>query len=96
MLTKVKQTVSNIAQISLEKAKTAGHLTSNSNFYQLYKHQGKKSQFTSFIFSYYSVDNQYKRNIKKNKYKPENIKKLSISMRQIMKSSKNPSLDIKQ
>ena len=53
----------------------------NSNFWLFYEHEGEKSHFVSLMREYQSVDIQYIRDIKKNKFKPENIMKLSSSVR---------------
>ena len=62
-----------------------------SNFGLFYEHEGEESHFVPLMREYRSLDIQYSRDIKKNKFKPENIMKLSISMswtREVSKSLK--------
>ena len=81
MLTKKKQTDSYEAQIPPEKAGTAGITASKTNFGQFHEHQGEESQYIPFMREYRSIDIQYIRDINKNKFKLENIMKLSTSVR---------------
>ena len=46
------------------------------------------------MHKYYLVDIQYIRDIKKNKFKPKNIIKLSTSIRLTKKAAKNLKIDI--
>ena len=93
-LTKEKQADSNAAQIFPEEAGTAGIPAPKSNFGQFYEHQGEESHYLLFMREYRSVDIQYIRDIKKNKFKPENIMKLSTSVRQTQEATKNLKLGI--
>ena len=52
-----------------------------SNFGLFYEHEGEESQLVHLMCEYQSVDIQYIRDIKKNKFKPENIMNLSTSVR---------------
>lgn len=70
----------------------------NSNFDMFYKHEGEKSHLVSFIYKYQLIDIQYICNIKKNKFKLENIMKLSTSIRyirEVAKSLKNDTNGLK-
>lgn len=53
----------------------------NLNFNIFYKYKGEKSHLISFIYKYQLVVIQDICNIKKNKFKPKNIMKLSTSIR---------------
>ena len=48
-----------------------------SNFGLFYEHEGEESHLVPLMREYGSVDIQYIRDIKKNKFKPENIMKLN-------------------
>ena len=54
-----------------------------------YEHEGEESHLVPFMHEYRSVDIQYIPDIKKNKFKPENIKKLSTSVRRTRKAAKS-------
>ena len=60
-----------------------------SNFGLFYKHEGKESHLVPFMREYRLVDIQYIRDIKKNKFKPENIMKLSTSVRRTREAAKS-------
>ncbi len=61
----------------------------NSNFGLFYKHKNEKSHLVPFMHEYRSVDIQYICNIKINKFKPENIMKLSTSVRRTREAAKS-------
>lgn len=61
----------------------------NSNFGSFYKHEGEESHLIPLMREYWSVDIQYIRNIKKNKFKPETIMKLNISVRRTREAPKS-------
>ena len=61
----------------------------NSNFGSFYEHEGEESHLVPLMREYRSVDIQYIRNIKKNKFKPENIMKLSTSVRHTREAAKS-------
>ena len=60
-----------------------------SNFGSFYEHKGEKSHLVPLMREYRSVDIQYIRDIKKNKFKPENTMKLSTSVRRIREAAKS-------
>ena len=60
-----------------------------SNFGLFYEHEGEESHFVPLMHEYRSVDTQYIRDIKKNKFKPKNIMKLSTSMRHTREAAKS-------
>lgn len=59
----------------------------NSNFGLFYEHEGEKSHLVSLMRGYQLVEIQYIRVIK-NKFKPENIMKLSTSVRRTREAAK--------
>lgn len=59
----------------------------NSNFGLFYEHEGEKSHLVSLMRGYQLVEIQYIR-VKKNKFKPENIMKLSTSVRRTREAAK--------
>lgn len=61
----------------------------NSNFDMFYEHKGEKSYLVLFMREYWSVDIQYICNIKKNKFKLENIIKLSTNVKRTREAVKN-------
>ena len=61
----------------------------NSNFGLFYEHEGEESHLVPLMREYRSVDIQYIRDIKKNKFKPENIMKLSTSVRRTREAAKS-------
>lgn len=61
----------------------------NSNFDLFYEHEGGKSDLVPLIRKYWLVDIKYICNIKKNKIKPENVMKLSISVRRTREATKS-------
>lgn len=61
----------------------------NSNFDLFYEHEGGESHLVPLIRNYWLVDIKYICNIKKNKFKPENIMKLSISVRRTREATKS-------
>lgn len=61
----------------------------NSNFGSFYEHKGEESYLVPFMREYRLVDIQYIRDIKKNKFKPENIMKLSTNVRRTKKAAKS-------
>ena len=60
-----------------------------SNFGLFYEHEGEESHLVPLMREYRSVDIQYIRDIKKNKFKPENIMKLSTSVRRTREAAKS-------
>ncbi len=66
--------------------------TRNSNFGLFYEHEGEESHLVPYMREYWSVDIQYIRDIKKNKFKPENIMKLSTSVRRTREATKSPKI----
>ena len=67
--------------------------TKNSNFGLFYEHEGEGSHLVLFTRKYRPVNIQYIRDIKKNKFKPENIIKLSLSIRSTREAAKNLKID---
>ena len=61
----------------------------NSNFGLFYEHEGEESHLVPLMREYRSVDIQYIRDIKRNKFKPENIMKLSTSVRRTKEAAKS-------
>lgn len=61
----------------------------NSNFGFFYEHKGEESHLVPLMREYRSVDIQYIRDIKKNKFKPENVMKLSTSVRRTREAAKS-------
>ena len=61
----------------------------NSNFGLFYEHKGEESHLVPLMCEYRSVDIQYIPDIKKNKFKPENIMKLSTSVRRTREAAKS-------
>lgn len=61
----------------------------SSNFGLFYEHKGEESHLVPLMREYRSVDIQYIRNIKKNKFKPENIMKLSTSVQRTREAAKS-------
>ena len=55
----------------------------------VYKHESEESHLFPFMRKYRLVNIQYIRNIKKNKFKPENIMKLSSSVRRTREVAKS-------
>ena len=76
-----------VAPITIKEAKT-------SKFGLFYKHKDEESYLVSFICKYCLVDIQYIQDIKKNKFKPENIMKLSTSIKRIKKVAKSLKISI--
>ena len=60
-----------------------------SNFGLFYKQEGKESHLVPLMREYRLVDIQYIRDIKKNKFKLENIMKLSTSVRHKREAAKS-------
>ena len=60
-----------------------------SNFGLFYEHEGEESHLVPLMREYRSVDIQYIWDIKKNKFKPENIMKLSTSVRRTREAAKS-------
>lgn len=54
-----------------------------------YEHEGEESHLVPLMREYRLVDIQYIRDIKKNKFKPENIMKLSTSARRTREAAKS-------
>lgn len=61
----------------------------NSNFGLFYEHKGEESHLVPLMREYRSVDIQYIRDIKRNKFKPEKIMKLSTSVRRTREAAKS-------
>ena len=61
----------------------------NYNFGLFYEHEGEESHLIPLMREYRSVDIQYIRDIKRNKFKPENIMKLSTSVRRTREAAKS-------
>ena len=62
--------------------------TRTSNFGSFYEHKDEKSHLVPHMREYRFVDIRYTRDIMKNKFKPENIMKLSTSIRRIREVAK--------
>lgn len=60
-----------------------------SNFGLFYEYEGEESHLVPLMREYRSVDIQYIRDIKKNKFKPENIMKLSTSVQRTREATKS-------
>lgn len=67
--------------------------TKNLNFDIFYKYKDKKSYLIFLISKYQLVNFQYICNIKKNKFKPKNIMKLSTCIKQTRKAAKSLKID---
>ena len=61
----------------------------NPNFGLFYEHKGEKSHLVLLMRKYWSINILYIRDIKKNKFKPENIMKLSTSVRRTREAAKS-------
>ena len=61
----------------------------NSNFGSFYEHKGEESHLMPLMRKYRSVVIQYIHDIKKNKFRPENIMKLSTSVRRTREVAKS-------
>lgn len=66
----------------------------NSNFSLIYKYKNEKSHLISFIQKYLLKNIQYICDIKKNKFKSENIIKLNNSIRYIRKAARSLKISI--
>ena len=65
-----------------------------SAFGQFFEQQGGKEHFLPFMQEFRSIDIQHIRDIKRNKFKPGNIVKLSTSIRRTGEIAKNVKLDL--
>ena len=65
----------------------------NSNFGLFYDYKGEESHLIPFMHKYWLVNIQYIRDIKKNKFEPKKIIKLSTSIRHIKKAAKSLKID---
>ena len=81
-------TVANPATLIEEPAANLRQVR-NSKFGLFYKYEAEESQLVPLMRDYCSVDIQYVRDIKRNKFKPENIMKLSTSVRRTREAAKN-------
>lgn len=63
--------------------------TKNSNFGLFDEHEGTESHLVFFMCEYCSVNIKYIWDINKNKFKPENIMKLSTSVKRTRKAAKS-------
>lgn len=66
----------------------------NSNFELFYKYKSKESHLVLLIYEYWLVDIQYIQDIKKNKFKLENIIKLSTRIKHIREVGKSLKIGI--